>query len=378
MNMSTHIVTIERYANNGYGIGFLHKKAVFVPYSAVGDTCAIEIIKDFKDYSFGRIVDIIKPADCRIMPTCPAFARCGGCDYLHLPYEEELSLKKHLLIDTLKRTGNISLHSLPPIETVSAQRYGYRSHAALHSNGQDTGFFEKGSHAVHPLPPQGCLLLHDNINKAIVPGKTAGPMRIAVDKDNAPCSDPNVVFTEMENGITYKRKAGLFFQANRFLRGEMLSIVSTLCDDASSFLDIGCGIGFFSLFLAQRMNGTGIDMHRESIGYAKLNARINELNTIDFHAVSIENYHPHARSYECIIADPPRHGISKRGRTIIGAINPQSVIYVSCNPVTFARDVKSFTDMGYHLRTLYMVDMFPCTHHTEVIGLLTKYDRRTE
>ncbi|HQQ51251.1 MAG TPA: 23S rRNA (uracil-5-)-methyltransferase RumA, partial [Spirochaetota bacterium] len=100
----------------------------------------------------------------------------------------------------------------------------------------------------------------------------------------------------------------------------------------------------------------------------------SSINTIpcNFYATTIENYRPSANLTDCVIIDPPRQGISRKGRKTIIAMDPANIVYISCNPVTFARDIRSFIDSNYRLQKLFMIDMFPCTHHTEVIGLMKK------
>ena len=370
--MEKHTITIQRYANNGYGLGFINGKTVFVPYSAIGDVVSVTITQQAKNYCFAAITDIITPSPHRILPQCPAFSHCGGCDFLHIAYKDELTLKNELFKDTLIRMGAIPNDTLTEIELRHSERHHYRSHATLQSDTTFTGFYKKDSHIIEPMPKEGCLLLHEQLNKAILTGTWGqSPIKIAIDAHCTICSDPTAVITEEEAGITYKRSVDTFFQANRFLRKEMLWIVDQLSHNYASFLDIGCGVGFFSIYLGRRMKGTGIDTSMQSIEWAKQNAILNNVN-VDFHAVSIENYHPYKNNYECVLIDPPRQGISKRGRKTIIAINPVAIIYVSCNPVTFARDVKSFIDSNYRLKKLFLIDMFPCTYHTEVIGLLVK------
>ncbi len=167
---STYILTIQRYANNGYGIGFIDGKTIFVPYSAVGDVVAVTITRQAKNYCFATIANIITPSPHRIVPQCPAFTHCGGCDFLHITYEDELRLKKELFKNTLNHIGALPLDVVPSIELYHSERYHYRSHATLQSDGTHTGFYKKDSHVVEPMPDQGCLLLHEKLNKAIITG----------------------------------------------------------------------------------------------------------------------------------------------------------------------------------------------------------------
>ncbi|MCX8123146.1 MAG: methyltransferase [Spirochaetes bacterium] len=374
----THTITIQRYANNGYGIGFLDGKAVFVPYSAIDDVVAVTITQQAKNYCFATITDIVMPSPYRIFPQCPAFTHCGGCDYLHIPYEHELTIKKQLLHNTLTHIGSIPNTNIPEIEIIHNSRYHYRSHATVHTDGKHVGFYKKDSHSIEPLPQQGCLLLHNEINRTIrTTAWTYDPVKCALDASGNVCFDPTATITESECGITYIRSIDTFFQANRYLRSTMLQIVGELTKNYTSFLDIGCGVGFFSIYVAKTnsMSGEGIDTNIVSIDFAKQNAILNNVS-VKFYAIGVENYHPFKSNYDCVILDPPRQGISKRGRKTIVAINPVIIVYVSCNPVTFSRDAKSFIASNYRLQKLYLIDMFPATHHTEVIGLFCKITSR--
>ncbi len=365
-------ITIQRYANNGYGIGYINGQTVFVPYSVVDDVLSVTITQKHKNYSFATITDIITPSPHRIQPQCPAFTQCGGCDFLHIPYEHELSIKKALFINTLLHIGSLTQSQIPEITVLSDNRHKYRSHATVQSDGTVIGFYKKDSHSIHPLPTHGCLLLDQRINEALLSQKWGqSPIKIAVDANGVICSDPTSTFTEMEASLYYTRSLDTFFQANKYLRGKMLTLIDELSQGYTSFLDAGCGVGFFSILLARRMKGVGIDTNVKSIEFAKQNAIYNNVG-VQFYATSLENYHPCQNYHDYVIIDPPRQGISKRGRKTIVAMNPSCIIYVSCNPVTFARDVKSFIDSNYRLEKLYVIDMFPCTHHTEVIGLLTR------
>ena len=87
------IIKIDSLAYKGYGVGRINSKVVFVGYACPGDTLKIEIYDEHKNYAFGRIVEIINPSPKRIAPICKHFGVCGGCDYLHIPYEEELYWK---------------------------------------------------------------------------------------------------------------------------------------------------------------------------------------------------------------------------------------------------------------------------------------------
>jgi len=180
---------------------------------------------------------------------------------------------------------------------------------------------------------------------------------------------------ESEEGFLFHRDINGFFQANRFLRGEMIRKVTSLStsDSNSTFLDICSGCGFFTLPLsANAGNGYGFDIDRSGISFARKNTKINGITNVKFFNIPESEIKPHIYSPEVVVIDPPRSGLSKRGRKTVNAIKPDRIVYVSCNPSNFSRDVRDFMKNGYSLENLIFIDMFPCTHHIELISLLTK------
>ncbi|MBO7275743.1 MAG: TRAM domain-containing protein, partial [Clostridia bacterium] len=109
----TYRLTIEGYTSDGSGIARSDGFFVFVPLSARGDVLDVKIVKVLKTHAFGVIEQVIEPSKERIEPTCPAFPRCGGCDFLHLSYSEELSLKQQRVQDCLRRLGGFELELEP-------------------------------------------------------------------------------------------------------------------------------------------------------------------------------------------------------------------------------------------------------------------------
>jgi tRNA/tmRNA/rRNA uracil-C5-methylase (TrmA/RlmC/RlmD family) len=369
-------VKIEKAVYEGFGLGFNEGKVVFVPYAVPGDEAEIEIIKERKDHCFGRVISLITPSAERVNPECPNFGICGGCDYLNVAYETELSFKKQILADSLARIGHMPENQLPEIPVVSADRFHYRSHADVKCGNGKFGFYEKDSHTLVPFPDGGCLLLSSPIID-VLSKKTETNLeefKIACSYNNEWVhqeDDPAIVH-ETENGIRYDRHVLSFFQANRFLRAKMLDAVRDYAalTPADSFLDIGCGAGFFTLFLARyAKSGEGIDINKTGIKWARHNARLNRCDNLKFAVRQASDIVPGLKRYNVIVVDPPRAGLSKKSREIIVAVNPGRIVYVSCDPATFARDSADFLSSGYSMKKLTLFDMFPGTYHIEIIGL---------
>jgi tRNA/tmRNA/rRNA uracil-C5-methylase (TrmA/RlmC/RlmD family) len=374
----TITVVLEKPLYGGFCLGRYEGKAVMVPNAVPGETVRARIYEEKKDYDFGVIEEIVEGSEFRIRPKCVHFESCGGCSYLHLPYGKEQELKKSILGDSLARNADMTPAQLPEIEVKAGERFHYRSHASVKVRGPSQGFFRKGTNDLVPFHKTGCLILADEINDWIRQrDMPRGDYRIAVDSSNRVITseNPHTVVIEKTGVLTFSRGIDQFFQANRFLRGIMQEIVASYGDinGDESFLDIGCGVGFFTLHLAKRMReGTGIDISRESILYARRNAGINKIRNAEFQQLPSARIHPARMRPDLIVIDPPRAGIDRKTRKTLLAISPQKMVYVSCNPATFSRDAKEFIAGGYRMERLMLIDMFPCTHHIEVMARFTR------
>mgnify|MGYP000863681101 CR=1 FL=1 len=378
--MERSVITIAKCVYGGYGLGFLGGRAVFIPYTLPGDIVAVEITDSKKSHAFGRMLEIITPSPSRRQPECPNFSRCGGCDYLHADYATELEIKSSIAAENLKRIAKLSDSQIPEITCVHGPRLHYRSHARIQRDSAGhTGFFARASNTLVPLPAEGCVLLDERItqrlNAGAFPGN--GEFRLAVGADGrvAASVDENTVVRETENGLAFERDIDCFFQANRFLRTSMLNAAAAYAgagpDD--EFIDIGCGVGFFTLHLAKNgARGTGVDIDRKSIMWANRNAATNTIPTAVFTAAPSSSMQAPKKGMRAIIVDPPRAGLTKSTLAMIAAAEPERIVYVSCDPSTFARDTRLFGADGYRIREITFIDMFPATQHIEVIALLQR------
>lgn len=373
--MQTIAIKIDKPAYGGYGLGFHEGRACFVRYAVPGDEAIVELYQEKKDYCYGRIKELTKKAESRIEPECPNFGSCGGCDYLNVEYAAELALKKEIVLDTMRRTGRFSQDELPEISIISAERHHYRSHASVKSSRSAFGFYEKDSNRIVAFPEAGCLLLAEELVQGLGPlPKTGGEIKIGFSGESGFVSslDKDRKIVENERGIRYERGLSLFFQANRFLRGRMLDTVKehSQTDGNGSVIDIGCGVGFFALHLAKNVKtAVGIDIDKESITWARRNAKLNMVDNAIFKKLSASELSSLRGGFETAIADPPRAGLSAKAREALKAGAPECIVYVSCNPSTFARDARDLASGGRRLRRLTMIDMFPATCHIELIGL---------
>ncbi len=372
------IINIDNIAYGGYGVGRIDGKAVFVDYALPGDELDVEIYDDRKSFSFASYKEIIKPSEKRIDSPCPNFGICGGCSYLNLNYSDEIDFKIVILKDQLKRIASIEPEF--EIKVLTGERFHYRSHSSVKCDGNICGFYGKNSNDIVPFPESGCFLISQNLIDGLKRSEIKNmnrELKIAEDwrgnffYDN---DDQNII-DEKSGECLYRRDINSFFQSNKFLRQKMSELVAGYSGltDKDEFADICAGCGFFTIPLSKiALSGTGYDIDKRSIKYAQINAALNKCTNLKFFSLPESEINPVRLNPKTVVIDPPRAGISKKGRRTINAINPEIIVYVSCNPSTFSRDIVDFVKNGYRLSDITLIDMFPCTHHIEVVSRLVK------
>lgn len=160
-------VTIERMCYGGAGFGRLQGKACFVPFTAPGDRARFRVVKEKRSFLEGELLGLSSPSQLRVAPSCPIFGRCGGCDWQHLPYAEQLGQKGEIFGDTLRRIGRVGSEALLPV-AASELEYGYRSRIQLKlarkGSSSMLGFFRAGSHEVVDAAC-GCAIADPLLNR---------------------------------------------------------------------------------------------------------------------------------------------------------------------------------------------------------------------
>lgn len=164
-------ISIEKLANGGAGFGRCEGKAFFVPFTAPGDVARVKVLSEKSSYAEGSLVGLLKSSSQRVVPPCPVFGSCGGCNWQHVDYSVQLEEKRHIFSELLWRSARISSDKVDPI-LPAPEAYGYRSRIQLKvawvKGVLSLGFYGRKSHQVIDLPGS-CAITHDDINKLIVP-----------------------------------------------------------------------------------------------------------------------------------------------------------------------------------------------------------------
>lgn len=275
-------------------------------------------------------------------------------------YETELKYKKEKVENILKKYAHIDVN----IEiTPSDKVYNYRNKITLHKQNEKIGLVKKNSSEVIEI--KECKLVDDKINEILHNKPKEGIIRT---------NGKEIISNENEN-ITinidkYKFKVNLnsFFQINPYTYEKMFNYIKRLVNENEILLDLYCGVGVFSVLLSDSCKKAyGIEINENSYSNALENKRINNLNNVNFMLGKVEDNLPKIKEkVDTIIVDPPRSGLSKTTINQILNIKPKKIIYVSCNPMTLARDLNLLNN-SYKLECIKAFDMFPRTNHVECV-----------
>lgn len=424
---------IERLVYGGKGLGRYNNMVVFVPDVITGEQALVEIRTRKKDYAEAELIKIIKPSPHRIAPPCPIYHECGGCQWMHMDYPFQIQAKREIVAETLKRGLKTEDAAVPPL-IPSSTPLNYRQRVQFkiqYENGSyQIGYYKRETHQL--VDVDKCLLLRPLLNKALKKirellnsGKitqlknleelhmhcSSDEMAIAfiLYADGISKDELNNLFKEIKE--TVSEAAGIIFidkykkriiAGSPFIEEELQGISFRISADSFSQidweqnkslvklaldyigdkqynngLDLFCGIGNFTLFIAKNAdNVIGIDSGKTAIDDAEYNSKKNLIKNIRFMYNDVKyrmaSLLAEGSCFDLVLIDPPRNGVGKESVNLIAGFQPSKIIYISCNPVTLSRDIVYFKAKGYEIKRLQAVDMFPQTYHIETVAELVK------
>ncbi len=173
----------------------------------------------------------------------------------------------------------------------------------------------------------------------------------------------------------FRIRANSFFQTNSLQAERLYGVAFDMLqpEPTDRVLDLYCGAGTIGILLADRVDRVvGVELVEDAVTAARENAALNGIENISFHQGHVRDYLKSQRNgeekFSALIIDPPRAGLHPKAVKRIIEMQPEKLLYISCNPSTFARDAKSFGQAGYDLPAVQPVDMFPHTMHIELVG----------
>ena len=378
-------------------------QVVFAAYGIPGEEALVQVERRSKDYLMGRVIEVLSPSPHRVAAPCPYFGTCGGCQWQHIDYAHQAQLKARIVADQLRRIGKFpepvlssaegpllsSAEGPPLLPTVpTVETWGYRNHARF-SVGRhgDLGFTTPLRHRFVKI--DRCLIMHPWINGVLerLQGKCAGLHQVAVRygvKTSQALIHPSLEeidptipsgqpwYEEELLGKRFRISGASFFQVNT-LQAEVLAEVvrqKLALEPHHLLLDAYAGVGTFAVLLAPYVKRV---LAVEESPAAVADAVINQagIDNITFYEGKVETVLPELPDQpDAAILDPPRVGCHPDALAAVLALAPARLVYVSCDPATLARDLRSLCDGGYRLLEVQPVDMFPQTYHIEVVATL--------
>ena len=359
--MRTIDLKIQDIAFGGKGVGREQGKAVFVPYTIEGETVSAEIVREKKQFAEAELVDVKESSPDRVSPDCPYFGRCGGCAYQHINYEHQLAIKWRQVRDILQRIGKLKDIPMRPI-IPSQEQYGYRNRITVHALDGMIGFFRRDSHRLIDI--ERCPISRDEVNRALAELRT---QRVRDGHYTLRASSRSRVFSQTNDAVAIA------------LRDLVDNLVAP---DQQLLIDAYCGAGFFTKALLDKFERViGIDWDRFAIEAARKNATVKETyiaGDVDIELgrilkegvgeAGVSAAIPSSTAgtpATTVIVDPPASGLSANIRKLIVDLAPATLIYVSCNPPTLARDLKELQNK-FTINSVTPLDMFPQTAEIEV------------
>ncbi len=379
---------IDTLTNMGQGLGRCDNWVVMVAYALPGERVRARVFRNDKNFSQADLIEVIRPSPRRIEPACPVFGHCGGCQYQHLEYASQLEWKARQVKELLWHMARIEAEVNPPIS--SPKTFAYRSKLTPHfpkpkkDDSVRIGFLRAGSRHSY-VEIESCPLVSENMNRKLAelkadvqqqqltkPFKKGATLLIREHLDGI-TTDPKAIIREKVGSLIFSFPAGEFFQNNPSILEAFTEYVALKASEAGSkfLVDAYCGSGLFCLTSASKFEqAVGIEVSEQSVHYATRNAESNQIDNVSFvmgDAASIFAKVSFKGENSTVIIDPPRKGSNEDFLKQMIAFRPKRIVYVSCNPATQMRDLKSLLAAEYQVSEVQPFDLFPQTKHLECV-----------
>lgn len=390
---------IEKLDNFGRGISHINNKIVFISNALDEEVVDATTTYSNKKFDEAKVNEIIEVSKMRIKPICPYFDICGGCNLLHMNYDEQLKFKynkvKDIIFKYLKE--NIKVN-----DVIYSNQFNYRNKASFEVKEKLCYKMRKSTNLVDI---NYCYLLDNNINDivhvlnnlnlkninnitirtgeedimVIISGNPAHEIIDALKEkarsiyvnDKLVYGKSNIVSKIGNYEFFVSDKS--FFQVNKYnvknLYDKVLEYAELTGNE--NILDLYCGTGTIGIYLSKYAKSViGIEVNEQAIFDANVNKNKNNIENISFICDTTSNINNIVNNdFDVIIVDPPRSGLDKNTINFLINSKAKRIVYVSCDIMTLVRDL-NILKQDYDIREITPVDMFPNTYHVECVCVL--------
>lgn len=390
---------IKKLDNFGRGISHINNKIVFISNALEEEVVDATTTFSNKKFDEAKVNEIIEASKMRIKPICPYFDICGGCNLLHMNYDEQLKFKynkvKDIIFKYLKEDIKVN-------DVIYSNQFNYRNKASFEVKEKLCYKMRKSTNLVDI---NYCYLLDKNINDIVhvlnnlnlkninnITIRT-GEEDIMVIISGNPSQEIIDALKEKARSIyindklVYGRsnivsKIGnyeffvsdkSFFQVNKYnvknLYDKVLEYAELTGNE--NILDLYCGTGTIGIYLSKYAKSViGIEVNEQAIFDANVNKNKNNIENISFICDTTSNINNIVNNdFDVIIVDPPRSGLDKNTINFLINSKAKRIVYVSCDIMTLVRDL-NILKQDYDIREITPVDMFPNTYHVECVCVL--------
>lgn len=396
-------VLINALDHNGRGITKIDGKTCFVKNSLINEEVEIKVTKDKKKFIEAESTKILVPSYDRVLEKCKYASVCGGCNIMHMSYKAQVNYKKEKIINIFKRFCNLDINI---DEFIESEPLFYRNKITFHVDNK-IGLYVESTNRI--IEVDECLICNEKINeiyqkiknidlhginKIVVRiGENTNESMVIIDiaKDTNVKTVESILKSSINtliirknneyktifgNGFIYEKLGDFifkispdsFFQVNTKQALKLYSKVKEYLGSSNNILDLYCGTGTIGIFVSDVCkNVTGIEINKYAVEDALENKILNKIEKINFICEDSKKYlEKNNNKFDAVIVDPPRSGLNKNMMDDLFKINAEKIIYVSCDPITLARDLNDLLKV-YKLNKISLVDMFPNTSHVECV-----------
>ena len=434
----------EDYTYDGMGIVKHQGFCVFVRNMIIGEVAEIVITKVGKDYGYGKVLKSTETSSERVQPMCDVYPRCGGCQIQHFSYTHQKEFKRNIVQHNISHIGKLDVVVNDVLGMEEPWKYRNKVQVPIQFDDNDNpimGFYRVNSHDV--IPFTHCAIQSDVSNELInyirdlfIEHKAGNEFRHIMLRTHASTNEIMVVFVTNQkevsildyivksivekfsnvcsviqninsertnvvlgkeeivlygkeyivdymNGFEFRTASKSFYQVNSIQTKLLYETAIELAqiDKESKVVDVYCGVGTITMFLAQRAKEViGIEIVAQAVENAKENAKRNNLDNIEFMLgdakTCTKKLVEDNTSIDVAVIDPPRKGCDVNTLEALVELSPKRIVYVSCNPATLARDLRFLEDNGYKTEVVQPVDMFPQSYHVETVCVISKMDTK--
>ncbi|MCW8090469.1 23S rRNA (uracil(1939)-C(5))-methyltransferase RlmD [Alteromonas sp. ASW11-130] len=420
-------LTIDALDAHGQGVCKRHQPVVFVEGALPGEECKVQITSSQKNYAQATLKSVMQPVKARTEPFCPVYEHCGGCQLQHVESSAALKWRQQAIGDYWRK--HLALSDIPWQAPITGSKPAYRRKTRLAVDARNPekfklGFRQQGSKKIVEI--DHCPVLLDSLSALIKPltnllsthpsranvghitllaGENIALVQIKLIRQlsnhfkgaliafandhkvnvSLEYSQGNVetlvehepLYCQLDGSLYLTPGANDFVQVNDSVNRKMIDQAIDWLDlnPTDAVADLFCGLGNFTLPLAKRVKHVlAIEGVAEMVQRGQLNARNQGINNIQWqHGDLTETsliVSALDKKFDAVVLDPSREG-AREVCSIISQSTIQKILYVSCNPTTFARDAALFLQQGYRMDKISLIEMFPFTKHLEIMSLFT-------